>query len=71
MTKGGTRPGAGRPQRPEPMHRVTVRLTEKQRGTYFDLGGTIWLRRVLDESDHSNGVAKRMLSKHEKTKGTK
>lgn len=58
MTKGGTRPGAGRPQRQEEMHRVTVRLTEKQRGIYFDLGGTIWLRRVLDESFQKNKVKK-------------
>lgn len=50
MTKGGTRPGAGRPQRPEPMYRVTMRLTQRQRDAYFDLGGTIWIRRFLDES---------------------
>lgn len=49
MTKGGQRPGAGRPTRPEPVYRVTMRLTEKQRVKYFDVGGVIWVRRVLNE----------------------
>lgn len=39
-------------------YRVTVRLTDAQNETLKSLGGTIWLRRVLDESFQKNKVKK-------------
>ena len=46
--RGGARPGAGRPAA-EPTTRVVVRLTEERLAAYNDLGGPVWLQRVLGE----------------------
>mgnify|MGYP000036944194 FL=1 len=49
--KGGARPGAGRPvgtAKPETAP-VAIRLTAAHRAKLKELGGVIWLRRMLDK----------------------
>ena len=47
--KGGKREGAGRPQTDTPArHIVKARLTDEQYAKWLDLGGSRWLKRMLD-----------------------
>ena len=47
MSKGGKRPGAGRPPS-EPTKPALIRLTERQRAKYLELGGARWLKLWLN-----------------------
>lgn len=49
MSKGGTREGAGRPYA-EPTKPAQIRLTERQRLRFLELGGARWVKRLIDES---------------------
>jgi hypothetical protein len=46
--KGGKREGAGRPKA-EPTTPVMLRLTDRQRDKYLELGGARWVKRLIDE----------------------
>jgi len=50
--KGGTRTGAGRPvgSTKEPTKPVLIRLTEPHRVKFKELGGSRWVRRLIDEA---------------------
>lgn len=50
--KGGTRPGAGRPfsTKPPPTKPLAIRLSDVHREKFKELGGILWLRRLLDEA---------------------
>jgi hypothetical protein len=47
--RGGKRAGAGRPKSPETKPAM-LRLTEAQRLKYLELGGSRWVKRLIDES---------------------
>ena len=47
--KGGAREGAGRPHA-EPTKPAQIRLTERQRVKYLELGGARWVKRLIDEA---------------------
>lgn len=50
--KGGKRGGAGRPvgSTKPPAAPIAIRLTQPHRERFYELGGVLWLRRLLDES---------------------
>ena len=49
--KGGKQPGAGRPQSTDPaLHIVKARLTDQQYANWIKLGGSRWVKRLIDES---------------------
>lgn len=48
--KGGKREGAGRPVSTDPANNsVKARLTDQQHAKWKELGGSRWLKRMLDE----------------------
>ena len=48
--KGGKQPGAGRPPSDNPAkHIVKARLTDEQKAKWDELGGSRWLKRMIDE----------------------
>ena len=49
--KGGKQPGAGRPPADNPAkHIVKARLTDEQYAKWLELGGSRWLKRMLEEA---------------------
>jgi hypothetical protein len=54
MTNGGKRPGAGRPPAADPASKlVTVRMTTTQHAKFIELGGSRWVKSLLDnQPDH-------------------
>ena len=49
--KGGKREGAGRPPATDPArHTVKARLTDAQHLRWQELGGSKWLKRMIDEA---------------------
>ncbi len=49
--KGGKQPGAGRPPSADPArHIVKARLTDAQHAKWLELGGSRWLKRMIEES---------------------
>lgn len=47
--KGGRQPGAGRPPAPDPAIKlVTVKMTVKQHAKFLELGGSRWIKRLID-----------------------
>lgn len=60
--KGGKQPGAGRPPAADPArHIVKARLTDAQYATWVDLGGSRWVKRMLDQpSDRAISDAVRL-----------
>jgi hypothetical protein len=46
--KGGSRPGAGRPKI-DATERVEGKLSPQDKAKFFELGGFVWLRKVLKE----------------------
>lgn len=49
--KGGKREGAGRPKVLDPpTKQIKVLVTEKQHQRFLDLGGSRWIKRLIDES---------------------
>ena len=49
--KGGKREGAGRPPASEPATKlVTIKMTPKQHAKFLELGGSRWVKRLIDES---------------------
>ena len=51
MQLGGNRPGAGRPPAESPAkHNVGARLNDKQLAKWLELGGSRWLKRLIDEA---------------------
>jgi hypothetical protein len=47
--KGGTRQGAGRPPATDPATKlITVKLTPSQHAKFLELGGSRWVKRLLD-----------------------
>jgi hypothetical protein len=48
---GGKREGAGRPPSTDPATKlVTVKMTPRQHEQFLLLGGSRWLKRLIDES---------------------
>jgi hypothetical protein len=56
--RGGPREGAGRdPLSPDsPTVRVNTSMTEAQRDKFHRLGGSEWLRRMIDEAEEEPEV---------------
>lgn len=49
--KGGKQPGAGRPVSTDPArHTVKARLTDAQFAKWQELGGSRWLKRIIEET---------------------
>jgi hypothetical protein len=49
--KGGKQVGAGRPPSDNPAkHIVKARLTDEQKAKWQELGGSRWLKRMLEEA---------------------
>ena len=49
--KGGKQPGAGRPPTDNPArHIVKARLTDEQYAKWLELGGSRWLKRMVEEA---------------------
>jgi hypothetical protein len=49
--KGGKRDGAGRPPTDNPTTKLlTVKVTARQHSQFLALGGSRWIKRLLDES---------------------
>ena len=47
--KGGKREGAGRPSSTDPATKlVTVKMTPKQHAKFLELGGSRWVKRLID-----------------------
>ena len=52
-TQGGIRPGAGRPPALNPANKqVRVNMTPEQHRKFMLLGGSRWIKRLLDEARH-------------------
>lgn len=49
-TRGGARPGAGRPPVPNPVVPVNIRMTRDQREKLRKLGGAKWIRGQIEKS---------------------
>jgi len=48
---GGKRPGAGRPPSPNPaVKRIAVKVTPEQHKRFHHLGGSKWLKDLLNRS---------------------
>ena len=49
--KGGKQPGAGRPPSTDPArHNIKARLTDAHYLRWQELGGSRWLKRMIDDS---------------------
>jgi len=49
MSKGGKRPGAGRPPAADPATKmVQVKMTPRQHAKFLELGGSRWVKRLID-----------------------
>lgn len=49
MSKGGKRPGAGRPPAADPATKmVQVKMTPRQHAKFLELGGSRWIKRLID-----------------------
>jgi len=49
--KAGKREGAGRPPSADPATKlVTVKMTIRQHKQFLELGGSRWVKRLIDES---------------------
>jgi hypothetical protein len=58
--KGGKREGAGRPSSPDPArHTVKARLTDVQYAKWQELGGSKWVKRMIEEQS-KNILQKRL-----------
>ena len=54
--RGGKREGAGRPRTLNPPDKqIKVLVTEEQHRQFLDLGGSRWLKRLLNESIERGG----------------
>jgi hypothetical protein len=48
--KGGKQPGAGRPPSDNPArHIVKARLTDEQYAKWLEMGGSRWVKRLINE----------------------
>jgi hypothetical protein len=51
MTVGGKREGAGRPKSDNPASKlITFKATPEQHATWNELGGSRWVKRLLNEA---------------------
>jgi hypothetical protein len=58
--KGGKQPGAGRPPTEDPArHTVKTRLTDEQFIKWQELGGSKWVKRMIEEQS-KNILQKRL-----------
>lgn len=49
--KGGKQPGAGRPPAADPATKLaTMKLTPTQHAKFLELGGSRWVKRLIDEA---------------------
>ena len=49
--KGGKRDGAGRPRGRIYTERILVAVTPKQKEKFFALGGSSWVKKMIDEAE--------------------
>jgi hypothetical protein len=49
--KGGKREGAGRKPSPNPATKLaTIKMTPRQHARFIELGGSRWVKRLIDET---------------------
>lgn len=49
MSKGGKRPGAGRPPAADPATKMAhIKMTPRQHAKFLELGGSRWIKRLID-----------------------